>query len=59
MDVGIEVEELQEMRETVTAERNSRGTTTGVMLSRVDTPESAVTHTVNVGTDDAEPDEFP
>ncbi|ERH11125.1 MAG: type I restriction-modification system methyltransferase subunit [halophilic archaeon J07HX64] len=54
MSVDIEVEELQEIREAVTQERNNRGTTSEVMLSRVDTPEDTGTHTVTVGTEDAE-----
>jgi hypothetical protein len=48
-DVGIEVEMLQEMRGTATAERNSRGTTAGVMLSSVDTLADAETDASSVG----------
>ncbi len=56
-DVGIEVEVLQEMRGTATAERNSRGTTAGVMLSSVDTLADAETGSSSAG-GDADIDEF-
>lgn len=54
MDVDIDVEELQEIREAVTQERNDRGTTTEVMVSRVDTLEDVGTHTFTVGTEGAD-----
>lgn len=58
MDVGINVDELQEIREAVTQERNDRGTTSEVMVSRVDTLEDIGTHTFSVGTEGAEESEL-
>ena len=54
MDVDIKVDELQEIREAVTQERNDRGTTSEVMVSRVDTLEDVGTHTFTVGTEGAD-----
>jgi type I restriction-modification system DNA methylase subunit len=54
MGVETSVEELQEIRETVTQERNDRGTTSEVMVERVDTLEDVGTHTFTVGTEGAE-----
>ena len=51
MDVEAGVEEIQEIREAVTQERNDRGTTSEVMVSRVDTLEDVGTHTFSVGTE--------
>lgn len=51
MDVETDVDELQEIREAVTQERNDRGTTSEVMVSRVDTLEDVGTHTFTVGTE--------
>lgn len=54
MGVETSVEELQEIRETVTQERNDRGTTSEVMVERVDTLEDVGTNTFTVGTDGAD-----
>lgn len=51
MDVETSVDELQEIREAVTQERNDRGTTSEVMVSRVDTLEDVGTHTFTVDTE--------
>jgi hypothetical protein len=51
MDVEAGVDEIQEIREAVTQERNDRGTTSEVMVSRVDTLEDVGTHTFSVGTE--------
>lgn len=61
MDVDVGVNEIQEIREGVTQERNDRGTTSEVMVSRVDTLEDVGTHTFSVGTEtenDAELSDF-
>lgn len=49
MDVDIEVDRLQELRKMVTNQRNDRGTTTEVMVERMDTLEELGTHTFTVG----------
>ncbi|ERH11080.1 MAG: hypothetical protein J07HX64_02859 [halophilic archaeon J07HX64] len=53
MNVTISVDELQRIREVATRERNSRGTTAGVMLSHLNTPTDTGPHTVTVGTEEA------
>lgn len=52
MGVDIEVDRLQKLREMVTNQRNDRGTTTEVMVDRVDTLEELGTHTFTVGNED-------
>jgi type I restriction-modification system DNA methylase subunit len=47
--VDITVEKLQELREFVTERRNSKGTTSEVMLEKVDTLEQLGTSTFTVG----------
>ncbi len=47
--VDISVEKLQELREAVTERRNNRGTTSEVMVEKVDTLEELGTHTFTVG----------
>ncbi|QAU11665.1 SAM-dependent DNA methyltransferase [Halorubrum sp. BOL3-1] len=54
MGVETSVEELQELRETATQERNDRGTTSEVMVERVDTLEDVGTNTFTVGTGEAD-----
>lgn len=56
MDVDVDVDRLQELREMVTNQRNDRGTTTEVMVDRVDTLEELGTHTFTVGTEGEDED---
>jgi len=62
MGVDVDIDRLQELREMVTNQRNDRGTTTEVMVDRVDTLEELGTHTFTVGTEgeggDAQLSEF-
>ncbi len=51
MDMELDVNELQEIREAVTQERNDRGTSSEVMVSRVDTLEDVGTDTFTVGSE--------
>lgn len=53
-DVDTDVEKLQELREAVTERRNNRGTTSEVMVEKVDTLEELGTHTFTVGTEETE-----
>jgi hypothetical protein len=52
--VDITVEKLQELREAVTERRNNRGTTSEVMVEKVDTLEELGTSTFTVGSEGAE-----
>jgi len=52
--VDISVEKLQELREAVTERRNNRGTTSEVMVEKVDTLEELGTSTFTVGSEGAE-----
>jgi hypothetical protein len=52
--VDISVEKLQELREAVTERRNNRGTTSEVMVEKVDTLEELGTSTFTVGSESAE-----